>query len=93
MGQIIDEHAAETHHGGQSDKDEESANEGRSLLPQDFFRGRIEIPSFPLGLLLLTEGRGGGSVGTGRGIGAWCRLLLSLAQIGGHDWVERWAED
>ena len=87
VGQVTDEHAAETHHGGQSDKEEESANEGRSLLPQDFFRGRIEIPSCPLDLLLLTEGRGGGSVGTGRGIGAWCRLLLSLALIGGHDWV------
>ena len=70
VGKVADEHTTETHHCGQTNKEEEPTNERRTLLSHDLLGGRIEIPSIPVVLLLLTKGRGGGgSVRTGRGIG------------------------
>lgn len=90
-GKVADEHATEAHHCGQTNEQEEASDERRTLLPHDLLGGRIEIPSIALVLLLLTKGRGGGSVRTGRGIGTCRRLVLSLAQFGHVDgWTGRW---
>ena len=69
VGKVADEHATETYHCWQTNKEKEPTNERRTLLPHDLLGGRIEIPSVPVVLLLLTKGRGGASVRTGRGIG------------------------